>query len=46
MKPAEVEERLEAEARKALEEDIALDLAFMRKGLGRPKTTSSQRFPA
>ena len=43
VKPAEVEERLEAEARKALEEDIALDLAFMRKGL---ETTEDDEFAA
>ena len=43
VKPAEVEERLEAEARKALEEDIALDLAFMRKGL---EATEGDEFAA
>lgn len=43
VKPAEVEERLEAEARKALEEDIALDLAFMRKGL---EVTENDEFAA
>lgn len=43
VKPAEVEERLEAEARKALEEDIALDLAFMLKGL---EATENDEFAA
>lgn len=33
VKPAEVEERLEAEARERLEEDIALDLTFQRMEL-------------
>lgn len=43
VKPTEVEQRLEDEARGKLEEDIALDLAFMRQGL---EATHADEFAA
>ena len=43
VKPAEVEARLESEAREKLEEDIALDLVFLRKNL---EATDADEFEA